>query len=338
MRRAFAFALVFVAVAVLVAGPVLAGCGKDCKCCSCKVKCDKEITEFIYDVTFPWPFRQKVKDMDGDGVPDKLDKCPGTPLGAKVDEYGCPMDSDGDGIFDGLDKCPDTPKGAKVDKFGCSTDSDGDGVSDGIDKCPDTPKGVMVDTVGCPIDSDGDGVFDGLDKCPDTPKGAKVDGYGCPIDTDGDGVPDGIDRCPNTPSGITVDAYGCTAAETQFLDTGLFTTSDVKFASSKADINPASYPVLDRIAEALVQWPQLRIEIGGHTDSSGSAEFNQKLSEQRAQAVLDYMAKNSDIEKGQFTSKGYGEAAPIVSNDTTEGRAKNRRVEFKILNKEVLKK
>ncbi len=120
-----------------------------------------------------------------------------------------PADSDGDGVPDSLDKCPGTPKGVKVDKVGCPLDSDGDGVPDYLDKCPDTPKGVKVDKVGCPLDSDGDGVPDYLDKCPDTPKGVKVDKVGCPLDSDGDGVPDYLDKCPGTPKGVTVDAAGC---------------------------------------------------------------------------------------------------------------------------------
>jgi len=150
-----------------------------------------------------------LQDSDRDGVPDSLDACPNTPLGAKVDARGCPIDSDHDGVPDGIDKCPDTPAGAVVDANGCSVDSDHDGVPDGLDKCPDTPAGATVDGNGCPIDSDHDGVPDGIDKCPDTPRGAVVDANGCPIDSDHDGVPDGIDKCPNTPPGVPVDATGC---------------------------------------------------------------------------------------------------------------------------------
>ena len=148
-------------------------------------------------------------DSDQDGVYDGIDKCPGTPAGAKVDATGCPIDSDRDGVPDGLDQCPDTPAGAVVNSFGCPTDSDSDGVPDGLDKCPDTPRGATVDATGCPKDTDGDGVLDGIDKCPDTPKGAIVDATGCPKDADNDGVPDGIDKCPNTPVGVKVDASGC---------------------------------------------------------------------------------------------------------------------------------
>ncbi|MFI5372327.1 MAG: thrombospondin type 3 repeat-containing protein, partial [Candidatus Eisenbacteria bacterium] len=102
------------------------------------------------------------RDTDGDGVPDKKDKCPDTPKGAKVDADGCPLDSDGDKVFDGLDQCPNTPKGATVDPKGCPSDADGDGVFDGIDQCANTPKGATVDAKGCPSDADGDGVFDGI--------------------------------------------------------------------------------------------------------------------------------------------------------------------------------
>jgi len=94
------------------------------------------------------------RDTDGDGVPDKLDACPDTPKGAKVDAKGCPIDSDGDKVWDGLDKCPDTPKGCTVDANGCPSDADGDGVCDGVDTCPDTPKGAKVNASGCPTDSD----------------------------------------------------------------------------------------------------------------------------------------------------------------------------------------
>src|SRR5206468_2384843 len=125
------------------------------------------------------------QDSDKDGVPDKKDACPNTPLGATVDARGCPTDPDTDGVSDGLDKCPNTPAGALVDAKGCPMDSDLAGVPDGLDKCPNTPAGTPVDTAGCPLprqlirDSDGDGVPDDRDKCPNTPAGSKVDANGC---------------------------------------------------------------------------------------------------------------------------------------------------------------
>ena len=150
-----------------------------------------------------------IRDRDKDGVNDKIDKCPDTPLGATVDEFGCPMDSDGDGIYDGLDSCPNTPYGAIVNLTGCPIDSDEDAVPDGIDKCANTPVGVRVDSLGCPVDRDKDGVSDYKDICPNTPVGSVIDSTGCPLDSDGDGVYDGIDRCPNTKPGIRVDEKGC---------------------------------------------------------------------------------------------------------------------------------
>ena len=153
----------------------------------------------------------KPPDSDKDGVVDRRDACPDTPIGATVDLRGCPSDADHDAVFDGLDKCADTPAGATVDPTGCPTDTDKDGVYDGIDQCADTPAGVTVDAKGCPVDTDKDGVDDARDKCPDTPAGAVVDPTGCPVDSDHDGVFDGLDQCPNTPAGATVNPAGCPA-------------------------------------------------------------------------------------------------------------------------------
>ena len=161
-------------------------------------------------------------DADSDGVLNGVDACPNTPTGATVDATGCPHDQDGDKVFDGIDKCPDTAAGVTVDENGCPPapptpppppDSDGDGVNDLLDQCPSTPTGATVDAKGCPADSDRDNVWDGLDKCPDTPIGASVDANGCPSDADGDKVLDGIDRCPDTPVGTPVDSFGCPADE-----------------------------------------------------------------------------------------------------------------------------
>ena len=155
------------------------------------------------------------KDADKDGVVDRKDKCPETPLKIKVDKKGCPIDTDGDGVPDYIDQCPDTPAEAygKVDLNGCPLDSDRDGVPDYLDKCLDTPtKSIgLVDKDGCSLDSDGDGVFDYLDKCPNTPAKATVDSLGCPLDKDGDGVPDYLDKCPGTPVAARgmIDEAGC---------------------------------------------------------------------------------------------------------------------------------
>ena len=285
----------------------------------------------------------KPRDTDGDGVPDDKDKCPDTPAGATVDATGCPHDADGDGVLDGLDKCPGTPKGSSVDAGGCPKDSDGDGVVDGLDKCPDTPAGATVDASGCPKDSDGDGVMDGLDKCPDTPRGATVDATGCTHDSDGDGVVDGLDKCADTPAGAKVDKDGCpievTEKETELLDTGMIRLQNVNFETAKADVLPESFPTLDIAGQVLTKWPELKLEIGGHTDARGSNVYNQKLSESRAKAVLDYLlAKFPTLKAEQFTVKGYGESKPIAPNTSQLNMAKNRRVEFVVQNKDVLKR
>lgn len=282
-------------------------------------------------------------DADGDHVPDGIDQCPNTPAGATVDARGCPSDEDKDGVFDGIDQCPGTPAGTTVDARGCTADSDKDGVPDGVDKCADTPAGAKVDETGCPIDSDKDGVPDGLDQCPDTPAGTQVDPRGCSLDSDNDGVNDDKDLCPNTQANVRVDKDGCpieiSEKEVELLDKGRITVREIHFETGKADIAPESGPVLDEIGTILIQWPRLKIEIGGHTDARGSNAYNQQLSEKRAQAVLDYLTqKFPQINRDQYTAMGYGELKPVASNKTALGMAKNRRVEFKVLNTEELTK
>ena len=281
-----------------------------------------------------WTFGKgpkQVVDTDGDGVADRKDKCPNTPAGAKVDEKGCPFDTDGDGVLDGIDQCPDTVKGWAVDERGCPKDSDGDGVPDAKDACPDTPKGAKVDERGCPMDADGDGVFDGLDRCPGTPAGTKVDTKGCPLDSDGDGVNDNLDKCPDTPRGAVVDAAGCPPPPkaAPLFEEGKkeLVLEGVNFETNKAVLVPDSLTVLDRVAASLADWPEVRVEIGGHTDSQGSAAYNLTLSDKRAQAVKDYLV-GKGIDAARMTVKGYGETKPIADNGTPEGRATNRRVEL----------
>ncbi len=247
----------------------------------------------------------------------KKEKEPPTPL-----EVSTPKDSDGDGIYDDMDKCPGTPAGVRVDRSGCPLDSDGDGVYDDADKCPGTPEGVRVDRSGCPLDSDGDGVYDDLDECPNTPEGVRVDQKGCPMDSDGDGIIDTLDQCPRTPKGATVNECGC------------WVCKDVNFDFDKSNIKPEYYSNLDMQVDFLKRNPDITVEIQGHTDNIGPKEYNQRLSERRARAVMNYLVENG-ISKERLSAKGYGFSIPMASNETKEGRAKNRRVQFSVCDEEM---
>jgi outer membrane protein OmpA-like peptidoglycan-associated protein len=285
-------------------------------------------------------------DSDHDGVPDGIDQCPNTPLGAKVDAKGCPIDSDGDGVPDGIDQCPDTPKGAVVDAKGCPIDSDGDGVPDGIDQCPNTPKGAVVDAKGCPLDSDLDGVPDGIDQCPNTPPGTKVDAVGCPLPIEAVkplppppapvAAPAAPPKCPPPPPGSQVDANGCLVlftpeaarpgapgapARPTLILTG------VNFETARSALTRDSYVVLDAVAASLLANPEIRIEIAGYTDNTGTKFGNLRLSQSRAAAVRFYLARKG-VPPARMVSKGYGASGSVAPNTTAAGRAQNRRVEL----------
>ncbi len=148
-------------------------------------------------------------DEDQDGILNIVDDCPGTPFGVKVDYLGCPLDQDKDGIPDYKDKCENTPEGMAVDEDGCKQDTDEDGIDDNADQCPGTRKNDPVDAKGCPLDEDHDGVVNENDACPGTPEGWKVNHFGCPLDEDRDGIPDEVDSCPGTELGENVNKDGC---------------------------------------------------------------------------------------------------------------------------------
>lgn len=278
-------------------------------------------------------------DTDGDGVVDSKDMCDDTPAGVKVDEFGCPVDSDRDGVADYLDECSRTPTGAAVDKQGCPLDSDGDGVPDYTDLCPNTPKGVEVDDYGCPFDKDGDGVPDNLDRCPDTPYDVEVDKYGCPLDEDLDGVPDYLDQCPGTLPGIQVDEKGCeyviappTIPEPVVELDQMVLSSETSFEFNSATLKPAAYPELDKLLEQMKKYPLSRWRIEGHTDNVGGEAGNIKMSQMRAESVLNYFVSRG-IPKVRFEVVGLGSSRPVADNIAPEGRAKNRRVEIKRIDK-----
>ncbi|HSN57700.1 MAG TPA: OmpA family protein, partial [Candidatus Sulfomarinibacteraceae bacterium] len=194
-------------------------------------------------------------------------------------------------------------------------------------KCPGTPAGVKVNADGCPIDSDGDGVPDARDLCPDTPRGMAVDANGCP-DTDGDGVPDNLDKCPGTQRGVPVDEAGCPLAGITVGTDGWSVEGKVLFALNKATLTPEAMDLLGRVAAFLQKNPRYVVEIQGHTDSTGPMDWNMRLSEMRAAAVKENLVQRG-VDAGRLTTRGFGPNEPIAPNNTAEGRAKNRRVDFK---------
>ncbi len=306
-----------------------------------------------------------IPDSDGDGILNNRDRCANTPSGAQVDDVGCPADSDGDGVANGIDRCANTAVGAIVDAVGCTRDSDDDNIPDGIDKCPDSPAGVLVDATGCPRDSDADGIADGLDRCSATPRGATVDALGCPGDEDADGILDGLDRCPRTSIGATVNSRGCASGQqgrqpttpprdtTSPRDTARATPppapaapptlgpaapavgaamvlEGVSFESGSARLQPGSYVQLDSVAKVLLASPRQRVEIGGHTDNSGTPADNQHLSTLRAEAVRNYLVAKG-VPYQQMVARGYGATMPRTPDTTPQGKAANRRVEVRPL-------
>ncbi len=276
-----------------------------------------DIKDNIFKVTAGLEFGLgKAKDSDGDGVPDKKDKCPGTPAGVAVDVNGCPLDRDGDGVPDYKDDCPDTPGLAAFN--GCP-DKDGDGVPDKDDDCPDVP-GLKA-LKGCP-DTDGDGVADPKDECPNTPKGCKVDAKGCPLDTDNDGVIDCEDQCPTVPG--VKENKGCPITCVDF------NVDPVYFDFDKAVLRPAGIAALDAFVAKLGDCKSYEVIVNGHTCSIGTKQYNQKLSERRAQAVVSYLLTKG-LNNAYVAGKGFGETQPAFPNTNKANREKNRRAEVDLI-------
>jgi len=183
-----------------------------------------------------------------------------------------------------------------------------------------------------PVDTDGDGVVDSIDQCPGTLRGTPVDSVGCalpppppprPVDTDRDGVLDLNDACPGTPLGLKVDERGCAIKAAKIV------LHDINFEFDSATLTAGSKLALDKVSEGLRGQPTMSLIIEGHTDSKGSDAYNLKLSKQRAAAVRDYLIE-SGIVGTRIEATGLGESQPTASNATEEGRAENRRVEFKV--------
>jgi OmpA-OmpF porin, OOP family len=281
-------------------------------------------------------------DTDKDGIPDNLDECP--TVSGVAENKGCPKanntsntsntgtkpndsqfrpkDSDNDGIPDSEDKCVDVP-GTKANN-GCPSpvnkDRDKDGVEDSKDKCPD----IFGTIEGCP-DKDGDGIADKDDKCPGS-AGPKIFN-GCP-DTDNDGLDDSRDKCPNTYG--TVAMSGCPEIAVEDQRTLDVAMRAVQFETGKATLKAESFTVLNQIASIMSRYPDYNLAIAGHTDSQGEDAANLLLSERRAKACYEYLiTEGVDVERLKYS--GFGETKPISSNETANGRALNRRVEFNLM-------
>ncbi len=255
--------------------------------------------------------------------------------------YFCkPKDRDGDGMIDSEDACPDDPEdfdGFK-DEDGCPEyDNDNDGLADTVDNCPNNPEDIdgFEDIDGCPdYDNDKDGLADTVDNCPNSPEDIDEfeDADGCPdYDNDKDTIPDTTDNCPNDPETYNgfEDIDGCpdelpAAPE---IERGAITLTGVTFESGSSVLKPESFDILDKVGASLNEWGEIRIEIQGHTDNTGSAELNRRLSDNRAKSVRRYLIEYG-IEESRLRAIGHGEDIAIADNNTIEGRAINRRVEL----------
>jgi outer membrane protein OmpA-like peptidoglycan-associated protein len=246
-------------------------------------------------------------DKDNDGITDKDDLCPD--VAGKAEFKGCP-DTDGDGIIDSQDACPDIA--GKKELNGCP-DRDNDGIADKDDKCPDVAG--LKEFGGCP-DRDGDGITDKDDACPDVKGLAQFNG--CP-DTDGDGIADNVDKCPEV-FGIEAN-NGCPDLKFEYFKAAYF-------GFDKAVLAKKFYTDLDEVVEVMNEHDNVSLSIEGYADSQGPAAYNMKLSEKRADYVINYLVKKG-IAKDRLVKQFYGEGNPAATNKTLTGRAQNRRVEIK---------
>jgi len=239
-------------------------------------------------------------------------------------------DDDNDGIKNSNDDCPNVAGVASNN--GCPEeiyDRDGDGIVDALDDCPDA---YGDDTNGCPktvveVDSDGDSVMDSVDNCPKI-KGLPTNN-GCPLpDSDNDGIVDSADKCPKVPgvesnNGCPYEEIGVGKTDTVINDM----LKAILFDTGNANFKQNSYPNLIIITEILKRHPESKFRVEGHTDSTGSYDFNKRLSQTRANAVRNYLI-SAGIPSENLVAEGVGETKPIASNLTNEGRRLNRRVEI----------
>jgi outer membrane protein OmpA-like peptidoglycan-associated protein len=237
-------------------------------------------------------------------------------------------DTDKDGIYDFEDKCVETPGVREYE--GCPIpDTDGDGILDPDDKCVTVP-GVEA-YQGCPIpDTDGDGILDPDDKCVDVPG---VEAYqGCPIpDTDKDGILDPDDACKDKPETKNnyKDADGCPDEIPKEVEKFSGVIKGIYFDTNKDVVKKQSEKILDEALDVFLKFPDMKVEISGHTDSQGSRDLNVDLSRRRAEAVKKWLVDRG-VAASRMTTRGAGPDEPVDTNETKAGRALNRRIEFKL--------
>jgi len=297
-----------------------------------------------------WIFEPSIGDRDGDGIKDDVDQCPDDPedLDDFEDIDGCPdPDNDRDGIPDVDDECPLVPEDRDgiEDEDGCPEgdegDRDGDGILDSVDQCPDDPEDIdqFEDEDGCPDpDNDGDGILDVDDLCPNDPEDIDQfeDQDGCPDpDNDQDRILDTDDQCPNEPEVYNriQDGDGC--PDEDLFHAGAGTTvvlREIQFEYDSARIRPVSFPILDAVAASLQANPQITlVEVQGHADERGSDEYNIRLTRDRAAAVVGYLAHRGAVQASRLRAVGYGELCPVDQGHGEAAWARNRRVEFTIV-------
>ncbi len=260
-------------------------------------------------------------------------------------EKKVPSDRDRDGIVDELDRCPDDPedKDGFEDQDGCpDDDNDKDGVIDRHDDCPMDPedKDGFEDGDGCPdLDNDKDGLPDKVDRCPDEPedKDGFEDQDGCPDDdNDKDGILDAKDLCPDEPETVNnyADHDGCPDEErVRVVGDKIVLDDRVHFRTNSHIIRGVSYPLLEKLSKLVSEHPEYtHISVEGHADSRGSEDFNQKLSQRRAESVLEFMVKHG-VDRERLSATGYGSSRPLVDAKTEHAYLLNRRVEFVVTRK-----
>jgi outer membrane protein OmpA-like peptidoglycan-associated protein len=251
-------------------------------------------------------------------------------------------DIDEDGIRDSLDKCPTIPedKDGFEDEDGCpDLDNDQDGIPDNVDACPNVAedKDGFQDNDGCPeADNDEDGILDVVDKCPNDPedKDGFEDEDGCPDkDNDKDGIPDREDLCPNEPETVNgyADEDGCPDAEQiRVLGDKIVLDDRVHFMVNSHIIQGVSWPLLERLARLISQHPEyIHIEVQGHADERGPDWFNEKLSQDRANSVMEFLIARG-LNRDRLSARGFGTSKPLVEKTSEYAWFMNRRVAFEI--------